>query len=91
MQRSGKSPENRHNDFETNINEMLTAIPWTAGKASKTLYEGSMIGLYDDSAIELDSEETILTGVGMELESAREAKATRVYSQGEPQRDAKSK
>jgi hypothetical protein len=50
-----------------------------------------MIGLYDDSAIELDSEETILTGVGMELESAREAKATRVYSQGEPQRDAKSK
>ena len=91
VQRSGKSPENRHNDFETNINEMLTAIPWTAGKASKTLYEGSMIGLYDDSAIELDSEETILTGVGMELESAREAKATRVYSQGEPQRDAKSK
>jgi len=91
VQKAGKSQENRHSDIEKTVGEMLTALPWTVGKTGQTMYNGSLIGLYDDSAIELDSEETVLIGAGIEQESAKEAKAVQVYNWGEPQRDAKSK
>lgn len=90
LTRSSKSQEVRHTEFEKNVNAMLTEFPWNVGGASKQLYRDSPIGKYDDSAVELDSEEVILTGAGKEPDSLRSILGVDVFSRKEQAR-AKSK
>lgn len=90
LTRSNKSQEVRHTEFEQNVNAMLTEFPWNVGGASKQLYRDSAIGKYDDSAVELDSEEVILTGAGKEPDSVRGILEVDVFSRKEQAR-AKSK
>jgi len=88
--RSSKSQEVRHTEFDQAVKAMLTEIPWNAGRASKQLYQDSLIGKYDDSAIELDSEEVLLTGTGKAPDSVRGILGVDVFSRRE-QAHAKSK
>lgn len=90
IQRSGKNQENRHNDFEKNVNAMLSELPWSVGQVGQKMYVGSLIGKYDDSPVELDSEEIIVTGSGKEPESAKEVIGVNVFRRRELERNAKS-
>lgn len=72
LKKSVKNQEMQNTDFEKHVNAMLLSMPWTVGRAGKQKYQDTIIGKYDDSAIELDPEEIVMTGYKQESKSAQE-------------------
>lgn len=90
IQRSVENQEDRHNEFEKHVNAMLTELPWTVGRESAKLYEGSKIGVFDSGAAELNEEELMLFGSGKEPESSRGVAGLTISSRKEPEKNGNS-
>jgi hypothetical protein len=62
---SDRQPSTPH---DAEIRALLDAIPWTSGLAGKKMYEGTKIGQYDESAVELRSADLMRLDAGLEPE-----------------------
>lgn len=58
------SSEDKRSAIERHIHAMLTEIPWTVGSGAKEIFEGTVIGEYDEMAAELRDEELMLITAG---------------------------
>ena len=83
LKNSAKNADTQHTDFEKHVNAMLLAIPWNVGRSSKQKYEGTIIGKFDDSAVELDSEEIVMSGFNQEPDTAKELLYSKPYTDRE--------
>ncbi len=91
IMRASESQEDRHNEFEKHVNAMLSELPWTVGLDSKKLYADTPIGVFDENAAELNSEELMLYGAGKEPESVEGVAGLTIDSRKEPENNAKPK
>ena len=85
-----KDADGQHSDIEKNINALLSELPWTVGRAGKKMYQGTIIGKYDESSVELDAEEAIEAGAGYETAAANECAAIDIFNRKAAKSDAKS-
>ena len=91
LQRSDKSQEVRHNEFEKNVSAMMLEIPWSIGKNGEQLYQGTPVGKYDMGPVELNSEEAILIAAGTNLPVLEHDTGVDVYKREEPEKNASTK
>lgn len=64
MKKADKNDQTQRNELEKHIYAMMTAFPWAAGLHGAKKYEGTPMGTYDKSAIELNSSELVEVGMG---------------------------
>jgi hypothetical protein len=91
IQKSVKADDDRHSDIEKHVYEMLSELPYSVGRESKKLYDGTAIGQYDDSAAEVNEEELMLLGSGTIPNSLNDVPGLSISSRKEPENNAKSK
>jgi hypothetical protein len=91
LQKSDKSQEVRHNEFEKNVSAMMLEIPWSVGKNGEQLYQGTPVGKYDMGPVELNSEEAILIAAGTNLPVLEHDAGVDVYKREEPEKNASTK
>jgi hypothetical protein len=69
IQKSAESQEERHSTIEKHIHGMLTEIPWTVGADAREVFEGTVVGEYDEMSAELNSEELMFIGAGQRVDA----------------------
>lgn len=69
IQKSNGGDSEKQNEIEKHIKAMLSQIPWTSGKDGRTRFEGSIIGEVDKGASEMNAEELMLAGAGLNVAS----------------------
>jgi hypothetical protein len=50
--------------IETHINAMLSEFPWVHGDMAREVFKNTMLGMYDEGAVELRSEEMYIAAAG---------------------------
>ena len=70
IQRSADNQENKRTEIEKNIHAMLTDFNWSVGKSGATALNGTKLGEYDATALELDPMEIASLPVTKKLDDA---------------------
>jgi hypothetical protein len=81
IQRSGKGAEDRKTEFEKNVNALMSELPWSTGRAGAQLYEGELIGKYDESAAEVSAEESVEAGLGRPVVGMDELEGRDIFAE----------
>ena len=64
LHKGADGQDERRTMIERHINAMLTEIPWTVGQQAREIFEGTVVGAYDEMAAELRDEEMLLVAAG---------------------------
>lgn len=81
IHRYGKGDDERKTEFETNVNALMSELPWSTGRSGAQLYEGQALGQYDMSAAEVSAEEAVESGLGSTVLEMDELKGRDIFEE----------
>lgn len=91
IQRSGLNAEDKHTEFEKNINALMNEFPWSVGRAGAQLYDGKLVGDYDQTAVEPDADELLNAGANIPVIELEHDASVDVFAQRELNTHASTK
>ncbi len=81
IQRSAANTEDRHNELEKTINQLMQEFPWSVGRSGAQLYDNKLIGEYDQTAVEPDATELLNAGANIRILDLEQAAVQNVFIQ----------
>ena len=91
IQQSSASTEEQHSEIEKHVSSMLEELTWATGTQGKNSQKGTQLGKLDNYAAELDSDELLKQGAGLDPELTESLSELTIHSRKEIELDEKTK